>query len=514
MARSTEINHKHYSGRLLTCNVLYNLAGHGLPILAAIISIPFLVRGLGTERFGVLTLSWVVVGYFSLFDLGVGRATTKFVAEYLAKDLSEELISLIWTSIYLLFFLGILAGITVAAFTPLLVKKIFILPENLIEETLKTFYFLAVSFPFVISTAGARGVLEAQQRFAVVNAIRVPASISNFVLPLIVVQFSTSLHHVVAVMVASRLVVFMVFSLFCFNSIPGLKEPRRPTVKYIRILTGFGGWLTVSSIIGPFMARMDRFIIGAMLSMSAVAYYAIPFDLVTKLWVLSGSLLGVLFPVFSAYSATEKERFRLLYERSLKYILIALSPMVFVIVLMAEPLLKLWLGQEFAVHSALVMQVLSVGVIISSIARVPAAAIQAMGKPDITAKLHMVELPVYLAMLWFLIPSIGIVGVAAAYTLRISLDVSALLFISHYKLGLPLELKGRFMKSFLGIIGLLFLSIYFTAMDSNILHRLLVLLALITSFALYSWKFLLDVEKENLGSLMKKMFSGSQNEIA
>ena len=31
--------------------------------------------------FGVLSLVWMFIGYFSLFDLGLGRATTKLVAE-------------------------------------------------------------------------------------------------------------------------------------------------------------------------------------------------------------------------------------------------------------------------------------------------------------------------------------------------------------------------------------------------------------------------------------------------
>jgi hypothetical protein len=39
---------------------------------------------------------------------------------------------------------------------------------------------MAVSIPFVISTAGMRGVLEAQQRFGLINSIQAPASLAIF----------------------------------------------------------------------------------------------------------------------------------------------------------------------------------------------------------------------------------------------------------------------------------------------------------------------------------------------
>ena len=50
-------------------------------MLVALVAIPILVDGLGTARFGILTLAWMVVGYFSLFDLGLGRALTKLTAK-------------------------------------------------------------------------------------------------------------------------------------------------------------------------------------------------------------------------------------------------------------------------------------------------------------------------------------------------------------------------------------------------------------------------------------------------
>lgn len=58
----------------LAKNTLINFAGFVLPLAVGLITIPLIVSGFGVERFGLLTLAWAIIGYFSLFDLGLGRA--------------------------------------------------------------------------------------------------------------------------------------------------------------------------------------------------------------------------------------------------------------------------------------------------------------------------------------------------------------------------------------------------------------------------------------------------------
>ncbi|MCK4486482.1 MAG: hypothetical protein KAU38_06960 [Desulfobacterales bacterium] len=67
-------------GSRLARNTALNLLGLCLPLVVAIFAIPLLIKGLGTDRFGILTLAWVLIGYFSLFDLGLSHAPTKLMA--------------------------------------------------------------------------------------------------------------------------------------------------------------------------------------------------------------------------------------------------------------------------------------------------------------------------------------------------------------------------------------------------------------------------------------------------
>lgn len=411
---------------LLAKNTIINLLGQGLPLLVALAAIPFVIDGLGTERFGVLTIVWIVIGYFGLFDMGIGRATTKFVADFQVKG--ERLSPLIITSILLLVFFGILGGCLIVLLTPAIVSRILNIPVELVSETTNAFYILSISIPFVLGSIGARGALEAQQKFALVNIIKVPASILNYVAPLLILPFTNSLHFIVIILVVGRAATFAIYSYYCLKDDYTFRLSEYPIVKWTKDLLSFGAWITVSNFISPLMVYMDRFILGAILTMSAVAYYTTPYEIVTRLLIISGSFMGVMFPAFSVSSHSDKTKLYALHKKSIHYILLAVIPLVTFLILSAEPLLYYWLGEEFSRNSTRVMQLLAFGVLANSIASVPYTAIQASGRPDITAKLHMVELPIYLTMIWFFTKSMGIEGVALAWVIRVSLDCGLLLF--------------------------------------------------------------------------------------
>ena len=74
--------------------------------------------------------------------------------------------------------------------------------------------------------------------------------------------------------------------------------------------------------------------------------------------------------------------------------------------------------------------ILIIGVWISGIAFVPSALLQAQNRPDLTAKLHLVELPPFLLILWAAIRWFGLEGAAVAWTLRNGSDALLLLLVT------------------------------------------------------------------------------------
>src|SRR5437016_10953694 len=114
------MNQKQITGRLISRNWVVNLFGQGLPLLIGVVTIPWLLRYLGLERFGILSITWALLGYVGQFDLGLGRATTKYVAECLGRGDTHRLPAFFWTSLMSQVIFGVIAAVTLLAATPLL----------------------------------------------------------------------------------------------------------------------------------------------------------------------------------------------------------------------------------------------------------------------------------------------------------------------------------------------------------------------------------------------------------
>ncbi|MEN8250052.1 MAG: flippase [Bacteroidota bacterium] len=418
------------SGPRLARNTLWNMFGYGAPLLVAVFAFPFLVNGLGTERFGVLALAWMIIGYFSFFDLGLGRAITKLVAERLGAGDVDGIPDLVKTGLCLMTALGFLGTSFVVAISNWLVFTVLNVPSFLQIETVHSFYVLSLSIPFVIATSGLRGILEAFQRFDLANAIRIPLGAITFLGPVLVLPFSDSLVPVMWVLGGGRLIICIWSLILCVRLVPELLGKAKVQRNLFRPLLSLGGWMSVSNVLGPFLVYTDRFLIGSMITMTAVTYYVTPYEIATKLWLFPYAVAGVLFPAFSAALVEDKFHVLRLYNRGVNYIFVALFPVVLTIIVFASQGLDLWLGAEFVVNSTRVLQWIAVGVLINSLAHVPVALIQGAGRPDITAKLHLIELPVYLLLLWQLVHLYGVEGAAVAWTVRVTLDTVLMFFMS------------------------------------------------------------------------------------
>ena len=416
------------SGRLLARNTAFSFAGQGATLLAAFIAVPLLVDGLGTARFGVLALAWVVIGYAQVFDLGIGRALTKLTSERLGGGREQEMPSLFWTALAGMFALGCLAGGLVALLSPWLVERALNIPEPFQRETLHTFWLLSASLPLAISGAALRAHLEAWQRFDLVNAVVIPASAVTYFGPVIALQISNSLVAVVAAVIASRLITWTVNFFLVLRITPALRRDLALRGAALRNLVGFGTWVTVSNVVTAFIMAADRFLVGALVSIAAVAYFATPYEVVTKLWLVSFAVAGVFFPAFALNLRRDPARTATIFSGAVRFGFIGLFPVTLAIVTFAQEGLDLWLGPEFATNSEVVMQWLAVGVLISSLNQIPIGLVQS-GRPDLTAKLALIELPLYLAGFLLLLDGFGIEGAAAAWAARAAVEGLVLLLM-------------------------------------------------------------------------------------
>lgn len=415
----------------LVKNSGWNLLGQILPLISALICIPLLINLIGNERFGFLAIAWMVIGYFSLFDFGLGRAITYAVSKKNSEGKNSD--TIIITAFKFLFIIAMIVTLGFYFIAELLVTDVLKVSDELKPEAVSALQVLSLGLPFVILTIGIRGVLEANQAFKKISLVSIPSGLLLYVAPTISAYFTNSLVVVFFSLVFVRLFQFSLF-LYIFNNTNKVNWSEKFSRIELTLLLRFGSWMTVTNIISPIMVNLDRFFIGAKLSVATVTYYVVPFDMITKASIIPSSISGVLFPEFAKYigSGRTYDARKLLKKGMLSLGVIYVLPLLIVCVFASE-ILSYWISTDFSVKSTPILQILCLGVFINGLAYLPFAYIQGAGRSDITAKIHFFELLLYVPLLYFFIAEFGLIGAAITWCLRVLLDLLLLVYFSFFR---------------------------------------------------------------------------------
>lgn len=412
-------------------NTIWNLAGAGVPLIFASFCIPFVIGRIGVERFGVLTIVWVLIGYFSLFDFGLGRALTQRISSALARDEKQEIPDIAFNGIVFTLLTGLVGGVVLALLAYPLAHRWLNISAQLQADAFHSFLWSTFGILLTTVSNGFRGVLEAYEDFQNANILKIALGIANFVTPaLSVILFGNDVSTMVVILVIFRLLMTLFYYLQVEKNVRVDWRQRKFSFHAIKDMLSFGAWMTVSNVISPIMVNFDRFFISSILGGAMVAFYTVPFEIIVRILILPMALTTTLFPRFSATLEKDGQETRRIYLNSFKLTALVLGLVCVTGILLARTGLSLWMGNEFSEKSTLVCWVLLVGVFFNGIAMVPYSLIQASGNAKITAKLHLIELVFYIPLLIWMVHQFSIEGAAMAWSLRVFADFCMLSYFS------------------------------------------------------------------------------------
>ena len=403
-------------------NTAYNLAGSILPIAVTLITVPLYLHQIGEARYGVLAIVWLILGYFSIFDMGLSRATSNLTAK-LRDGKAEDRQTLFWTALIMNALFGVLGGILCWLLGGLLLEDVIKMPPELRTEVISAVPWIAAAIPILTVAGVLTGTLEGNGRFLTVNIISVIGSIMFALVPLtIALIWSNSLIWLIPAAVLTRVTFAIPLFVSALRSLP---RPGfvKPSLSVGRKLVGYGGWVMVTNIIGPILEAADRMLIAAVLGVTAVTAYTIPFNLADRLRIIPLSLARTLFPHLSTLTADHAKQTARMSMRALgKVMALVLS----LGILGMHLFLSLWINTDFADKAAPVGEIILLGLWINGLAFLPFALLQSQGRPDLPAKFHALELIPFLGVLWLCMQWFGLQGAAMAWALRATIDAGLL----------------------------------------------------------------------------------------
>lgn len=398
-------------------NTLWNIAGSGLPLIAAVAFIPYCLKQLGSEVFGILTLIWALIGYFSLFDFGVGRALTFEIGKLNAKGGRGEVSALMRAGLLLTLLSGLLGGLLMWLLAPYLARSWLNISAPFQTDAQQAFQLAALGIVFATLGSGLRGVQEGLEAFRTANVNRIVLGLCTFSLPALAIGLhGPELNMIVIYLVVARLAILL---LNAFQLRGYWVEPASPLRPNIKSLIAFGSWVTLSGVIGPVMVYGDRFFVSATVGANLLPLYAIPQEGLQRLLMIPGAFCSALLPRLSGLGHAERKA---LFLKSYKRLALGMLAVCVIGALLAHPALSIWLSPDFASEAIHLVLILIVGLWINSVAMVPFTLLHAMGDARLTAIFHMLELVIYVVSLFYLVHALGLLGAAVAWVMRVALD--------------------------------------------------------------------------------------------
>jgi O-antigen/teichoic acid export membrane protein len=485
---------------LLASNTFIYAGSKIIPLLLGFFLIPRLIEGLGQEAFGYLTIVWLLINYLGLLDFGIGSSLVKYLAEYANEVDKKEFSQIAWNGFYTIVTFSSIVSIILYLFNYLFLDSYFNSGDQLYRLLSETLLYLTFTVPLIISASVFRSILIVKQSFKVLSAVQATNSVLNYLLPFVLLLIGfRELIDIVLILIIVKVFVTAILLQTVLKSNFITISPLSLNTQIIKKLLSFGGWVTISNILGPFIAQLDRYFVGVHVNPKLVAYYTTPVEVLGKVAIIPHSISTVIYPALSSIgSLTNKGKALIIEATRIKmvFLFITLSLISFY----SFELLSLWINSDFAQESYYLTIIFCCTMYVRNMAAIPVTVLNSQSKPHYAAFLHIVEIALYFTLLNWVSGFESLLYFAIAQ-LSITIFDTLFLYIFCYK-----ELR-------MGLVGICKQLIYLFLPTGIIIIPLISLGTLINSLiwilcnlVLISW-FLRTQGGKDILSLIKKNLS-------
>jgi len=469
-------------------NVAASLARVVAVALVALVLPAYLAHHLPVTTYAAWVLILQLGAYVSYLDLGIQTGVSKFVAEYDAKG--DEAGTGRHASAG--FALMILAGILGLVLTLMLawqVPHLFrTMPANLYHDVRISVILVGSSLSFGLVCAVYSAVFLGLQRYWIPMTIAIVNRASFAAIVLAVVALHGSL-------AAMGIAVAFV------NIVTGVSQvvAWRKKASHVRISIGFVDRRVLKSM-ARYCSLQSIWLFGMLcvtgLDLTIVghydyvqtAYYSIATLPTTFLLLILGSMIGPLMPAASAMSTqrspSEMGEF---LARSTRYIAVMLLLAGLTLVVCGFPMLRLWIGPAYALHTIKYLRILVFATVIRNLCSPYATMICATGRQGAATATAVSEAVVNLGSSIYLASRFGAVGVALGTLLgsfvSVALHFATTMHFTHQTITISrsrLFLKGLLQPALIAIPSVVLVPLWWPPAHLTLSPRLTIVWALTT----------------------------------
>lgn len=398
-------------------NSYYNIVGWVLPAVVQLLSVPYIVRNLGYDAYGVWSLVMAVMGYFAFLDMNMLRGGIRYLAEYDGKKDKESANQVVSFGMLAYLGIGLVGMLIIAICVELVLLKMLKIPEGLNQLAQYTLYLAALGFLLLMMQTYLLSIPRALHRFDISNKIEILFQVGGTGAVVGLLLLGYGLLEIVVARIAANVICILAAHRAIRKVMPYYEFTRKINKKIVKdissySLISFAGRLGMSTT-----SYANTFIAGSLLGTSAVTLFTVPFLLVERIMNISSRLSMVIFPIASELGAQSRHgELIVIYMKMTKYVFIINLFLTLMFCLFSWDILALWMGKEFANESAFILVTVAVGYLFNTTTTLPSLVNDGIGSPRVTSIFAFVHGFVAVGLVTGLGMMFGLNGIAIGYS--------------------------------------------------------------------------------------------------
>jgi O-antigen/teichoic acid export membrane protein len=409
----------------LSKNIGASLARVAVVSIVALVLPAYLTHHLPVTTYAAWILILQLGAYVSYLDLGIQTGVSKFVAEYEAKG-DEAGAGRHASAGFVLMLLAGILGVVLTLLLAWQVPRLFsAMPADLYQDVRISVMLVGSSLSFGLVCSVYSAVFLGLQRYAIPMAISIVSRASFAAIVLAVVALHGNL-VAMGIGVAAVNVVTGLLQVAAWREKASQIHISSRSVDY-HVLRTVARYCSMQSIVMAAMlciTGLDVAIVGHF-DYVQTAYYSIATLPTSFALSIIGSMMGPLLPASSAMS-THRSASEMgdLLVRITRYTTVGLLLTGLPLVVCGLPILRVWVGPEYALHTLMYLRVLVFANVIRNLCIPYATMVTATGRQAAAIGSAVVEALVNLGSSIYLASRYGAIGVALGTVLGAFVGVS------------------------------------------------------------------------------------------
>lgn len=441
--------------RKIVENVFSSWANLGISVVIAFLVSPVIVNNLGKELYGVWTLIVSVTGYFTVLDFGVNTAIVRYISKSSAQEDHAQARQIYSTSlaIFGITSLVILLFSFVFGYFFQDLFKLYNLPRTYLYGV---FMISALDLAGGLVCSVFLGSLAGLQEFKYINGTSVLVNVVKSALLLVLLRHGFALLTLALLQLSASGIRALCQYLLLKKRYHFISFSRTAVTRdAIKLIYSYSVYSFIIAVALKLLFYTDSVVIGAMISVSDVAFYAIPSTLLDYLEKFVWAMIAVLVPVISANEATDRDSGNSrLYIVGTRYTLMVSMPVVIALYFYGDDFIRIWMGLEFGMRSSWVLRILLIGFGASFSQLIAHGILKGTSRHRVLAYILALEALANLGMSLALSRRFGIEGVAVGTMVPLLLASLAIVIYTCKVLGL--NFLRYFFASYAGaVLGLI-----------------------------------------------------------